>query len=206
MGKTDPRVDVYIDKAAPYAVPILGHLREPVHEACPDVAEAIKWGVPSFDYKGKILCQVAAFKQHLGFGFWLGAHMNDPEKILTPVGGNTAMGSLGKVRTLADLPADDVLIRYIRHAMELIDSGVKFTREKPVTEQKPLVIPDDFLDLLQTGENAFDNFQKMSYSHKKEYLDWFADAKSEPTRLRRQEKALAQLEEGKSMHWKYEKR
>lgn len=206
MGKTDPRVDMYIDKAAPYAVPILGHLRELVHEACPEVTETIKWGVPSFDYKGKILCQVAAFKQHLGFGFWLGTYMDDPDRILKPVGGNTAMGTLGKVKSLGDLPSDEVLLRYIRQAMALTDSGVKFTREKIVAEQKPLVIPDDFLELLKSGETAFDTFRKMSYSHKKEYLDWFADAKSDATRLRRQEKALAQLEEGKSMHWKYERR
>ena len=69
MPKTDPRVDAYIDKSADFAKPILEHFRKLVHETCPDVVETIKWGMPSFEYKG-ILAGIAAFKNHATFGFW----------------------------------------------------------------------------------------------------------------------------------------
>ena len=59
MATSDPRVDAYIKKAQPFAKPILTHLRSVVHEACPEVEETLKWGVPHFDYKG-IFCGVAA--------------------------------------------------------------------------------------------------------------------------------------------------
>ena len=69
MPKTDPRVDAYIKKSQPFAQPILKHLRKVVHAAVPDVQETVKWSTPHFDYKGPF-CGMAAFKQHVGFGFW----------------------------------------------------------------------------------------------------------------------------------------
>ena len=79
----DPRVDEYIEKAAPFARPILAHLRKLVHEASPGITETIKWGFPHFDYKG-ILCSMAAFKQHVNFGFWKGKILKDSKELLTP--------------------------------------------------------------------------------------------------------------------------
>src|SRR5438132_196026 len=69
MPTTDPRVDAYIDKAADFAKPILIHMRALVHETCPQATETIKWGLPTFEYKG-ILAGMAAFKAHATFGFW----------------------------------------------------------------------------------------------------------------------------------------
>ncbi len=48
MAKKDSRVDAYIKRAAPFARPILKHLRKIVHVGCPDVEEMIKWQSPFF--------------------------------------------------------------------------------------------------------------------------------------------------------------
>ena len=64
----DPRIDAYIAKAAPFAQPILSHLRDIVHAACPEVVETVKWGMPYFTWNGN-LCHMAAFTQHCAFGF-----------------------------------------------------------------------------------------------------------------------------------------
>ena len=69
MGTRDARVDTYIAKSADFARPILEHLREVVHAACPDVHETMKWSRPHFEYKG-MLCGMSAFKEHCAFGFW----------------------------------------------------------------------------------------------------------------------------------------
>src|SRR5207302_1679336 len=69
MGKKDSRVDAYIDRAAPFARPILRHVRKLVHRTCPEVEETIKWSFPHFEYEG-ILCGMAAFKAHCAVGFW----------------------------------------------------------------------------------------------------------------------------------------
>src|SRR5690242_15532611 len=70
MPKLDPRVDDYIAKAPDFAQPILEKVRETVHAACPDAEETLKWKMPTFMYGGSILCGMAAFKQHVSFGFW----------------------------------------------------------------------------------------------------------------------------------------
>ena len=72
MGTRDARLDAYIAKANAFARPILNHLREAAHAACPDVEETMKWSFPHFQCKG-MLCSMAAFKQHCAFGFWKGA-------------------------------------------------------------------------------------------------------------------------------------
>src|SRR5687768_2814886 len=74
MAKKDPRIDAYIAKAAPFAQPILKHLRKIVHAGCPKVEETMKWSMPHFDYKG-IMCGMAAHKQHCSFGFWQGSEL-----------------------------------------------------------------------------------------------------------------------------------
>jgi uncharacterized protein YdhG (YjbR/CyaY superfamily) len=43
MGTRDPRVDAYIEQSAEFARPILKHLRQVIHSACPTVHETIEW-------------------------------------------------------------------------------------------------------------------------------------------------------------------
>src|SRR5688500_19804225 len=71
MSERDPRIDAYIARAAPFARPILEHLRALVHRGCPEVVETMKSSSPAFDYRGPF-CSMAAFKQHAAFGFWRG--------------------------------------------------------------------------------------------------------------------------------------
>src|SRR4051812_31767144 len=113
-GNLDPRIDAYIADAAPFAQPILRHLRALVRQACPDASETLKWSHPSFLRSGKILCGMAAFKAHCTFGFW----HQDMEKIIGRDGDKaaTAMGSLGRITTLADLPDNQRLTAYVRKA------------------------------------------------------------------------------------------
>ncbi len=54
MPKIDKRIDAYIAKSAGFSQPILLHLRQLVHAACPDVEETIKWGFAFFEYHGPL--------------------------------------------------------------------------------------------------------------------------------------------------------
>ena len=78
MSKKIKEIDDYINKAADFAKPILTHIRALVHATCPAVEEKMKWSFPHFDYKGEMMCSMAAFKQHAVFGFWKAALMKDP--------------------------------------------------------------------------------------------------------------------------------
>jgi uncharacterized protein YdeI (YjbR/CyaY-like superfamily) len=202
MEHSDPRIDEYILKAADFAKPILHHLRSIIHKACPQVKETIKWSFPNFEYSGSILCNMAAFKQHCTFGFWLGSQMKDPHGLLSNVGEKTAMGNFGQIKSLEDLPSDTILAEYIEEAMSLIEKGLKVQKKEKV-QLKELKIPDYFISALQKNTTALSYFEKLSPSHKKEYLEWITEAKTEATRNKRVSTAVEWMEEGKSRNWKY---
>jgi uncharacterized protein YdeI (YjbR/CyaY-like superfamily) len=202
MGTKDKRVDEYIDKSAAFAKPILEHLRVLVHKACPGVEETIKWSFPNFDYKG-VFCSMAAFKAHCSFGFWKAALMTDANKMKDNQ--KNAMGHMGKITSLADLPSDKVLIGYIKEAARLNDEGIKLPPRKKVAAKKDFVIPLYFSTALSKNKKASIAFEAFSPSHKKEYVDWITEAKTEDTRNRRMATALEWIAEGKGRNWKYER-
>ena len=199
MASRDPRVDAYIAKSADFARPILAHLREVVHAACPDAEETMKWSFPHFQYKG-LLCSMAAFKEHCAFGFWKSSLVmgegTEAEK---------AMGQFGRITKLSDLPSKKVLTGYIKKAMKLNDDGVKSpNRMKPKDKApRPVVVPDDLSKALRASSAAQATFEKFSPSHKREYIEWITEAKSPATRSRRLETAIEWMAEGKPRNWKY---
>lgn len=203
MEQPDQRIDAYIAKAQPFAQPILNHLRKLIHQANPEVKETIKWGMPSFDYKGPF-CSMAAFKQHVAFGFWKPSLLNDPHGYLQERSnqGGEAMGNLGRITSLKDLPPDKVIIDFIKQAKKLNDDGVKLP-PKPVKEKTELLIPDYFTMALSKNKKAQAVFENFSYSNKKEYVEWIKEAKTESTRQKRLDTAIEWISEGKIRNWKY---
>jgi uncharacterized protein YdeI (YjbR/CyaY-like superfamily) len=204
MPKQDPRIDAYIAKAADFAKPILAHIRKLVHRACPGVTETVKWGMPFFEYDGTILCNLAAFKQHCAFGFWNASLMNDPEGILQ-VKDRTAMGHFDRITSLKDLPSDKIMVAYIKESASLIEKGVK----KPAPPKKkataPLPVPAELAAALKKNKKAQAAFDAFPPSHRKEYIEWIIDAKTEATREKRLATTIEWLTEGKSRMWKYQK-
>ena len=202
MEQYDSRVNAYINKAAPFAQPILRHLRELVHSVSPLLTETMKWGFPFFDYNGSV-CQMAAFKEHMGFGFWKQRQLNDPGKLIREEDGTA--GSFGKITSLNDLPSDEILIDFIRQAMELNKPENKKPVVKKATAPKAAIeMPIDFADMLAANPKAQEVYDKFSPSHKREYLEWIVDAKSDATRQKRMETAIAQIAEKKSKNWRYQ--
>ena len=203
MEKYNPAVDAYIEKAQDFAKPILTHLREVVHEACPDIEEAIKWKFPTFMYKGKILCSIVAFKQYCSMGFWLHDEMKTLKNLETDVE-KTNMFSLGKIKTLENIPSKPQLKKMILEAMEHTDLGVKLKKAPPTTTE--LDVPKELKTALSNNKEALTIFEKASPSFRKEYIKWIDDAKTETTRNKRIEQALEWISEGKARNWKYEKK
>ena len=197
-------IDSYIKKSAEFAKPVLNHLRELVHSACPEVEEKMKWSFPHFDYKGEMMCSMAAFNQHCAFGFWKASLMKNSQKMFEKYG-KTAMGHLGQIKNLKDLPPDKVLIAGIKEAMKLNEDGIKTPKSKQVTKED-INTPDYFMTALKKNKKALETFQNFNASHVREYVEWITDAKTESTRDKRIDTALEWLSEGKSRNWKYIKK
>lgn len=200
MGARDPRVDAYIERAAPFAQPILRHLREVVHSAAPDIEETLKWGIPHF-MQGGIVCSMAAFKQHCTFGFWKHA-------LVVKDGGEhsgEAMGSFGRVTALSDLPSRKVLAGYVREAVKLNAHGVKLPKATVPKHPKKHEMPETLGAALAQNARARAAFERFTPSQRYEYVEWIAEAKREDTRERRVATALEWIVAGKTRNWKYQK-
>ena len=197
MESKDPRIDAYIAKSADFAKPILSHIRKLVHTNCPDVSETMKWSMPFFEYKSGIFCNVAAFKQHCAFGFWLGDLLKIDAKA------DKAMGQFGRIASLADLPGDKEFASILKAAMKLHDAGAKASSRSKPAEKKELVVPDYFLAALKKNKKALATFDGFSYYNKKEYVEWTTEAKTNATRDKRLAQAVEWMAEGKVKNWKY---
>jgi uncharacterized protein YdeI (YjbR/CyaY-like superfamily) len=193
MGKKDPRVDAYIAKSPDFAKPILRHVREIVHKGCPDVEETIKWGMPHFDYKG-MLCGMSAFKKHCALGFW-------KHRLVVPAK-KGAMGHFGRIISLKDLPPDRVLVGYVREAARSNEAGMKVPRKRR-EPKRALATPADLAAALKKNAKARAAFEEFSPSHRREYIEWITEAKTEETRRKRLGTAVEWMAEGKPRNWKY---
>jgi len=198
MPSRDPRVTAYIAKAAPFARPIFKHLRSLVHATCPGVEEDIKWRHPAFMYKG-FLCGVAGFKAYCAFLFWKAGLL---KARLTKADAD-ALQRLERMTSIDDLPPDRAIVRLIKAAVALQDAGITRAPRARPAKDRAIVAPAYLLEALDANEKAKAAFAGFSYSHKKEYVEWLTEAKTESTRARRLETAVAWMAEGKSRNWKY---
>lgn len=65
------------------------------------------------------------------------------------------------------------------------------------TVPRVVTVPNDLQKLLNENPKEKVFFQKLSYTHQKEYVQWIERAKREETRLRRLNKAIEMMKEGK---------
>ena len=189
----EPRIDAYIAKAQPFARPILEKVRERVHAIVPDIEEAMKWSTPTYCKGGKIVLGTAAFKAHAVVNFWRGQELGFETR-------NGAMGQLGKLTSLADLPGD--LDQMIARAAELSAAPVprKTKHEpKPAPEMHP-----EFASALAKSPKAKATLDGFPPSAQRDYLEWISEAKQDATRQKRIVDAIQWLGKGKRRHWKYE--
>lgn len=190
MAKRDPRVDAYIAKAPQFAKPILEFIRATAHAAVPDIEETMKWGTPFFEHDGT-LAMMAAFKEHMRFGFWKGKLVGLP--------------AIEKLTSIDDLPPKKELAAFFRKAAALNEQGVKVART-PKSAKAPARTPPDLAAALKKNRKAAAAWENFAPSHRREYIDWITGAKAEETRKRRLDQAIEWIAGGKPRNWKYMKK
>jgi uncharacterized protein YdeI (YjbR/CyaY-like superfamily) len=203
MSEMDARVDAYIEKAAPFAKPILIKLRKLIYQACQDAEETIKWSFPNYEVHGSMLCSMASFKEHCAFSFWKASLLKDPDGILHLAERNS-MGHLDRLSSLKDLPPDKILLAYLKEAAILNKNKVKLARPKK-EPGKELPLPKSLADAFKKNGKARTGFEAFSPSQRREYIEWINEAKTAETLNKRVKTTIEWSAEGKSRHWKYKK-
>lgn len=193
----DPRIDAYISKAAPFAQPILEHVRDRVHAAAPEAEETMKWSTPTFTVDGKILLGMAAFKAHAALNFWRG------QELRGDAANADAMGQFGKLTSVQDLPSDEELDALIREGAELARTAPAPRKVKHEPKAAPGLHPE-FAAALEANPKAKAVLDGFPPSAQRDYLEWISEAKQEATRTKRIATAVEWLSEGKRRHWKYQ--
>lgn len=150
----------------------------------------MKWSSPFFLHQG-ILAGMPAFKRHCAIIFWKGKLILGKER-----------AQLRRLTSADDLPADKILLGWLRKAVELNETGTN-SRGRSKGRKKDAAVPDYFLAALKRNKKALTTFEKMSNSHRREYIEWISGAKRDETRMRRIRTAIEWLAQGKSLNWKY---
>jgi hypothetical protein len=147
--QSDPRLDAYIAEAEPFAQPVLRRLRKLVGQACPQAVEAFKWNSPAFLLGKKILLITPAFKAHCRCVFW----HSEVQKLIQAELGKTGRGMelLGRIASVADLPSDRAMLRFIRTAAELASASAKADPRNKAPARRAPRTPSDLAALLKTN-------------------------------------------------------
>lgn len=206
MKNTIPQVDAYIEKSADFAQPILTKIRTIIHKACPDIQEVMKWSIPYFEKDG-LVAGMAAFKNHVSFGFWKSKEMDDPHNLFD--GDPKASMCNVKLSDVKELPTQKILTAYIKQAVKLNEEKAKAPKPKAKKTTKKKVaktvtVPADLKSALAKNKKAKETFDNFPYSKRRDYVEWITEAKRDETRQKRLKTTIEWLAEGKSKNWKYE--
>ena len=189
-------VDWRIEAAGAFAQRTLYRLRAFVHPACPEVEEAVKRKRPVFCYRSRILCLMAAFAQNGTFGVW-GEEMSGVLRA-ADLPAHGVGGCPGRLRRLADLPPDDRMRGWIRHAAALVNAGAGTTRKR--VARAPIELPQELRDALGQRPEVLPRFEGLPPGCRREYATWGAEAKRPETRARRVAEVLALVAAGNARY------
>ena len=164
--------------------------------AC-SLKETIKWNAPVFMINGKNVIGMAAFKNHACLWFFQGVFLQDKaQKLTNAQEGKTK--ALRQWRFETNKIEDKQLLKaYILEAIENQKLGKEI---KPTRTNKKLVLPQLLKEQL-LGNNIFNkNFNALSIAKQREYTTYIDEAKKENTKLKRLEKIIPMINEGKGLY------
>ena len=101
--------------------------------------EECKWGKPTYTVDGKNIVILQGFKEYFGLGFFQGALLKDPKRVLVQPG-RVQAGRVMKFTSAKEVRARAATIKaYVREAIAVEKAGLRMERRKtsdlPVPEE-----------------------------------------------------------------------
>lgn len=185
----------WLERCPEFSEPLANQLREWILTWEPDLTESIKWNNLCFSGR-KLVCGMAACKQHLALFFFRGTELADPAKLFAPGGGNNT--NLRSIRLTALDGLKRAAFRELLHAAVELDADPMIP-PAPKVKRQPWPMPKFFKDALALKKHrvAAANYRAFSPSSQREYLVWLTTAKLPETRARRLKETLAALTKGR---------
>jgi uncharacterized protein YdeI (YjbR/CyaY-like superfamily) len=155
--------------------------------------EECKWGKPTYTVDGKNIVIIQGFKEHFALGFFHGALLKDPKKVLVQLG-QVHAGRVMKFTKAKDITAKAATIKaYVREAIAVEKAGLRMKRK--TTSDFP--VPEELSERFRTDPRFKRAFEELTPGRQRGYLYHFAAAKQSATRTARIEKAIPMIFKGK---------
>jgi uncharacterized protein YdeI (YjbR/CyaY-like superfamily) len=155
--------------------------------------EECKWGKPTYTVDGKNIVIMQGFKEYFGLGFFQGALLKDPRKVLVQLG-QVQAGRVMKFTSVKDIRAKAGTIQaYVREAIALEKAGLRMAQKKT----SDLPVPEELTERFRRDAPFKRAFEALTPGRQRSYLYHFAAAKQSVTRVARIEKAMPAIFEGR---------
>lgn len=157
-----------------------------------DLREERKWGKPCYTLDGKNIVIIQGFKEYCALGFFQGALLKDPRKLLVQLGHVQAarVMKFTSAREIATMAA--IVKAYLREAMAAAKAGLKVERKPP-----QLPVPTELKEKFAKDPRFKRAFEALTPGRQRGYLFHFVGAKRSQTRMARIEKAIPAILEGR---------
>jgi len=155
--------------------------------------EERKWGKPTYTVDGKNIVIMQGFKEYFALGFFQGALLKDPRKVLVQLG-RTHAARVMKFTSAKEITANAATIKaYVREAIAVEKAGVRMKPKK--TSDFP--VPKELSERFRKDARFKRAFKALTPGRQRSYLYHFAAAKQSATRTARIEKATPAILEGR---------
>ncbi|HEY1555363.1 MAG TPA: DUF1801 domain-containing protein [Kofleriaceae bacterium] len=157
-----------------------------------DLSEECKWGKPCYTLDGNNVVIIQGFKEYCALGFFQGALLKDPKKLLVQLG-QVQAARVMKFTSTKEIAVKAVTIAaYVREAMAAAKAGLKVEAKR-----RKLPVPAELADKFRRDPRFKRAFEALTPGRQRGYLFHFAGAKQSATRTARIEKATPAIFEGR---------
>ena len=162
------------------------------------LTEETKWGKPCYTADGQNVVIIQGFKDSIALGFFQGALMKDPKKLLVQLG-QVQAARMMKFTSAKEIAAKEATIKaYVREALAAAKAGLKVE-----TQPKEYPMPDELKEMFRKDPRFKRAFEALTPGRQRGYLFHFNEAKQPATRTARIEKAMPAILEGRGhLEWK----
>ena len=157
------------------------------------MTEECKWGKPTYTVDGKNVVILQGFKEYFALGFFQGALLKDPRKLLVQLG-QVHAGRVMKFTSAKDITAKAATIKaYVREAIAVEKAGLRMKPKK--TSDFP--VPEELRERFRKDPRFKRAFEALTPGRQRSYLYHFAAAKQSATRTAQIEKAMPAIFDGR---------
>ena len=159
------------------------------------MTEECKWGKPTYTVNGKNIVIMQGFKEYFGLGFFHGALLKDPKKVLVQLG-QVHAGRVMKFTSVKGVMTKAATIKaYVREAIAVEKAGLRMEQKKI----SDFPVPEELTERFRTDPRFKRAFEALTPGRQRSYLYHFAAAKQSATWVARIEKAMPAILEGRGL-------